>query len=103
MDSNADEKGDALNVSIASLDHQATMALEKELETYRRVLPTLMDKLGKYVLIHDDKLESVWETYEDAIQEGYRVFKLQPFLVKQIQTPEQVHFITRHLNPAWRS
>jgi hypothetical protein len=59
--------------------------LERELETYKKALPTLLDKQGKYVLIKGDAVAGVWGTYEDAIQEGYRLFKLEPFLVKQIQ------------------
>ena len=73
------------------------MVLEKELDTYKRELPNLLDKVGKYILIHDDQL-SVWETYKDALQEGYRVFGLKPFLVKQIQVTEQVQFITRNID-----
>jgi hypothetical protein len=78
------------------------MALEKELDTYKRELPKLLDNLGKYVLIHDDQV-SVWATYEDALQEGYRLFGLKPFLVKQIQATEQVHFVTRNVQPVCQS
>jgi hypothetical protein len=78
------------------------MALEKELDTYKRELPKLLDNVGKYVLIHNDEV-SVWGTYEDALQEGYRLFGLKPFLVKQIQAMEQVHFVTRNVQPVCQS
>ena len=72
------------------------MALEKEMETYRRELPNLLSQAGKFVLIHDDAVVDVYGTYEDALKAGYKLARLQPFLVKQIQATEQVQFITRH-------
>lgn len=71
------------------------MALEKELETYKAKLPELVSNEGKFVLIHGDDVVDVFGTYEDAIKEGYAKFKLEPFLVKQIQSVEQVQFISR--------
>lgn len=79
------------------------MALERELETYRQKLPELLADEGKFVLIHGDEVVDVFGTYEDAIKEGYGKFRLAPFLVKQIQSVEQVHFISRfnpcHISP----
>ena len=69
------------------------MALEKELEVYKRKLPELIVSEGKYVLIHGDEIIDVYGAYEDAIKAGYEKFKLDPFLVKQIQSVEQVQFI----------
>jgi hypothetical protein len=71
------------------------MALEIELDTYKTKLPELAADEGKFVLIHGDQVIDVYGTYEDAIKEGYAKFSLEPFLVKQIQTTEQVHFISR--------
>lgn len=79
------------------------MALEKELATYKRELSRIVDQAGKFVLIHGDDIVSTWETYQDAIQEGYRIFRLEPFLVKQIEAEERVHYISRHLNPICQS
>jgi len=75
------------------------MALEKELETYRAKLHEMKENEGKYVLIHGTDVIDYFGTYEDAIKEGYAQFKLEPFLVKQIQSIEQVHFISRLLDP----
>jgi hypothetical protein len=77
--------------------------LEKELETYRRELPNLLTQAGKYALVKEDKVVSTWGTYEDALQEGYRLFDLSPFLVKQIQAAEVAHLITRHVEPVCQS
>ena len=71
------------------------MALEKELETYKKKLPELLANEGKFVLIHGDQVVDVYGTYEDAIKEGYLKFQLAPFLVKQIQSIEQVQCISR--------
>jgi hypothetical protein len=73
------------------------MALEKELSTYRTKLPELGSNEGKYVLIHGEEVVDVFGTYEDAVKEGYDKFRLEPFLVKQIHSVEQVQFISRLL------
>jgi hypothetical protein len=73
------------------------MSLETELATYKSKLPELLagNNEGKFVLIHGAEVIDIHGTYEDAIKDGYARFKLEPFLVKQIQTIEQVQFISR--------
>jgi hypothetical protein len=71
------------------------MALEKELEAYKAKLAELKDSEGKFVLIHGDTLSGVFDTYDDAIKQGYERFGLKPFLVKQVRAIEQVQFISR--------
>jgi hypothetical protein len=75
------------------------MALEQELATYQSKLHELKENEGKFVLIHDSDVVAFFGTYEDAVKEGYAKFKLDPFLVKQIQSVEQVQFISRLLDP----
>jgi hypothetical protein len=75
------------------------MALETELATYRSKLPDLKDKEGKFVLIHGTDIIDFFSAYDDAIKAGYEKFKLEPFLVKQVQTIEQVQFISRFVDP----
>jgi len=70
-------------------------ALEQELQTYREKLPSLLSEEGKFALIHGGEVAGTFDTYADALGEGYRIFKLEPFLVKQIQAVEQAHFIAR--------
>ena len=72
------------------------MALELELETYQRELPNLLDSEGKYALVIGDKLD-VFDTYEAALREGYKLCQLEPFMVKQIHLVEEVQFITREI------
>lgn len=80
------------------------MALERELQTYKTKLPELVADEGKFALIHGENVIDVYGTYEDAIKAGYEKFKLEPFLVKQIQSVEQVQFISRfvpcHTSPS---
>jgi len=78
------------------------MALEREVETYKRKLPELKEQEGKFALIHEDEVVGVFDTYEDALAVGYKQFNLTPFLVKQIQTIEQVQFVTRLLDSPCR-
>jgi hypothetical protein len=75
------------------------LALEKELETYKAKLPELKGSEGKFVLIHGGDVIDTFTSYEDAIKEGYAKFKVEPFLVKQIQANEQIQFITRIIAP----
>jgi hypothetical protein len=74
------------------------MALEKELATYQRELPNLLPHEGKFVLIHGEAVEGIWDTYEDALKDGYTKFKLEPFLVKRIEAIEHVQFFTRDID-----
>jgi len=70
-------------------------ALEKELATYRDKLQSLLPEAGKFALIHDSEVVGTFDTYADALTEGYKVFGLNPFMVKQIEAIEQAHFIAR--------
>ena len=74
------------------------MALEKELEVYKKKLPELKEHEGKFALVGDTFVD-VFGTYEDAIKAGYNKFRLKPFLVKRIEGEEQIHTITRLLFP----
>jgi len=72
-------------------------SLETELKTYEANKQKLLLDEGKFVLIHGNQILGIYETYEDALKVGYEKCKLEPFLVKQIQALEQVHYFTRDL------
>lgn len=74
--------------------------LNTELQTYRRLLPTLLDKIGKHAVIKGNDLIGVYDSYEDALKFGYDKFKLEPFLVKRIAPAEQVAYFTRDFSQA---
>jgi hypothetical protein len=71
------------------------MVLEREMETYRRELPSLLDRQGKWVVIHGDKVIGVWDTCGDALQAAYEKCGLPPFLVKQIMEFERPGYFPR--------
>jgi hypothetical protein len=71
------------------------MALERESQAYNNKLHELVANEGKFVLIHGDEIVDLYDSYEDAIKEGYAKFGLLPFLVKRIEATEQIHFISR--------
>ncbi len=75
------------------------MALEKELEAFRKALPELLSRGegGKYALIHDDQLTGVYDTREQALQEGYNRFELKPFLVKEVEAVEKPRYYSRSI------
>jgi hypothetical protein len=76
------------------------MALEREWENYEAKLPELKEHEGKYALIKADRFVDAYGTYEDALKQGYAVFKLEPFLVTRIHSFERVRFISRFVDPS---
>ncbi len=77
--------------------------LESELATYERELHALKAQSGKFVLISGQDVLSTWGTYEDAIQEGYRVCGLdRRFMVKKIEAYPRVLFNSRSVEPVCR-
>lgn len=71
------------------------MALELEQQTYAANLPELKLRAGKYVVIQKDKVLGIFDTYNDALTDGYKQCGLEPFLVKQIQIQEQIQPVSR--------
>ena len=77
------------------------MALERELETFQKELPRLLQdeaNRGKYALVYGDKVDSVWETVDEALAAGYDRFALDPFLVKEITEREEARFFSRNVS-----
>lgn len=84
-----------LYLAAPKLARSTTMALEKELATYQHKLPGLLADEGKFVLIHGDDVAGIWDTYEEAVNQGYKQFGLKTFLVKRIEWVETVQNFTR--------
>lgn len=77
------------------------MALEIEMDTYRKNLSNLLGQEGKFVLIHRDQIIGVYDSREQAIVEGYeRVGLYTPFLTKQVQAVEKPIILHRYLVPS---
>ena len=76
------------------------MALEREMETYRKRLPELKrENEGRFVLIQGEQVVDIFTSYEDALKVGYEKLGLDPFLVKKIEAVEQAQLISRFVDP----
>jgi hypothetical protein len=75
------------------------MALEREIETYRRKLPELLVQKGKYVVIHHDEVVGTFDGLEDALRAGYERFNDEAFLVRQINDTEKVLVTSKGIRP----
>jgi hypothetical protein len=49
----------------------------------------LKEHEGKYVLIQGDRVDSFWDTEDDAVVAGDDRFGLTPFLVKKVPEKEE--------------
>lgn len=76
------------------------MALEKEINTFTKELPALLKgSEGRFALVVGDHLEGVFDSYADAMQQGYKVAGLDhPFLVKKISMLGDSAYYSRPLN-----
>ncbi len=76
------------------------MALEQELETFKRELPGLLqnpENREKYALVFGDKVEGVFPTREEALAAGYEKVDIKPFLVKLITEQEKPKYFSRNV------
>jgi len=76
------------------------VALEEELNAFRRELPRLLQQAqnqGKYALVHGGKIEDVLPTIDDALNAGYDRFGLEPFLVQEITDEEKPRYFSRNV------
>jgi hypothetical protein len=73
--------------------------LDAEIATYNAKLPSLIEHLGRFVVIKGDSVVGIFDTYNDALSQGYEKFGLDEFLVKRIMPIEQVSFISRQVIP----
>ena len=70
-----------------------SVILEKEYKFYLQHLPEfLVDHLDQFVLIQRNQIEGFYNTYEDALRAGLKVFGDVPFFIKVIKESEEVHF-----------
>jgi hypothetical protein len=74
------------------------MVLDRDWATLQANLPALLEKEeGRYVLIHDAQVVGAWDTQAEALEEGYRRFNLEAFLVHHIVAEEKPIFVPRGL------
>ena len=63
----------------------SVMSLEREFETFRRELPNLLAREGKFVVVFGDKIIGTFVAFEDALAYGDDTCGLTPYLVKRIE------------------
>ena len=72
--------------------------LGDELKTYEYHKANLLKSdRGKFVLIKENKIVGVYDTYDDAVKVGIDKFGNRPFLVKQILDVEPKENFTSNL------
>jgi hydrogenase maturation factor len=59
--------------------------LDKNISFYIKIQSEL--KVGKWVLIHNQTLVSVHDSFESAAQEAVRLFSEGPYLIRQVGAP----------------
>ncbi len=66
---------------------ESVKPLEREIRTYYRELPRLIadGHEGRYALIRDEELLSVWDTLEDAVTAGHDKFGFERFMTQKIR------------------
>lgn len=73
-------------------------ALEKEVETFKAKKKELLARAeGRFVLIKGDEVIGFFESQGDALQEGYKQFGREPFLVKEVLAVDIPLPFTSHL------
>jgi hypothetical protein len=71
--------------------------LTAELATYRAKLPELLADEGKFALVSGGDVLGVFDSYADALSQGYERVGLKPFLVKKIASFETAAYFTRDM------
>lgn len=72
--------------------------LERELGTFARLLPVLLDAAeGRWVLIKGNQLLGLFASQNEAINAGYAQLGNQPFLTRQLREAQMVAIFSRDL------
>lgn len=65
--------------------------LRNEIAAYERMRNDLeLDHLGKWVVVHDEKLIGAYESFETAADEAVQRFGRGPYLIRQVGAPPLV-------------
>ena len=74
-------------IHIGPSGEKALKQYEKEIATYVRELPRLLEEgeAGRYALIKGDEILSTWDTYRDASQAGRDRFGFDPVCLMKIE------------------
>lgn len=59
--------------------------VDRNYEAFQKILPQLMKKNpGKWALLHEGKVEAVFDTASDAYTAGGKLYDAKPFSIQEI-------------------
>ena len=76
------------------------VALEQELEAFRRELPGLLADpatRGAFALVAGETVVGLYPTFEAALAAGYDRIGLAPFLVREVTDHQEPRYFSRNL------
>ena len=83
-----------MNAAIALPEGWATGPLAEELKTYQAHLEELLQTAsGKFVLIKGNDIVGLYNNQEEALNEGYRRYRLKRFMVQRVQQELETYYI----------
>jgi hypothetical protein len=80
--------------SFWTLPPEERERIMRDLETYRRELPRLIEEghVGRYAVVRDDRVMSVWDTAGDALQAAQIAFGSVPVAVYPVKVQDLERF-----------
>ena len=80
--------------TVALPDGWETSPRAEELRTYQEHLEELLQRArGRFVLIKGSEIAGLYDDKEEALNEGYRRYRLQGFFVQRIQKELDTYYI----------
>ena len=67
------------------MSHAVEVEIDRNFAVFRDILATLPDEaIGQYALLHDQKLDGLYETAGDAERAGYHRYKDEPYSIQLV-------------------
>ncbi len=83
-----------MDAAIALPEGWETGPLAEELKTYQAHLEELLRTAsGKFVLIKGSDVAGLYDNQEEALNEGYRRYRLKSFMVQRVQRELETYYI----------
>jgi hypothetical protein len=85
-----------MDMAIHELQHKChEETFEQEMATYEQERANLINAghEGRFAVIKGEKIYGCWDTFHDALQHGYTVIGLTPFMVKEVLWKDRVYHI----------
>jgi hypothetical protein len=60
--------------------------VDKNYRAFKNMLPSIMDKSGKYALLRDGQLIAIYDTFDDALQTAHTFYEDEKFSIQHITT-----------------